>query len=166
MLARTGRIACRLLLIAAPLLAAACGPTVDLSTALRVQDVATGWLDAGIVEGKNKLVPSVSFVLRNTSDQKLPSLQVNALFRRVQENDEWGSGFVTVNGSDGLGPGANTPVLSIRSQLGYTGADQSREEMLHNSHFVDAKVELFAKYGASQWKRIGEYPIARRLISK
>ena len=38
--------------------------------------------------------------------------------------------------------------------------------MLQNSHFVDAKVELFAKYGSEQWKRIGEYPIARRLLTK
>ena len=34
------------------------------------------------------------------------------------------------------------------------------------SQFVDAKVVLFAKYGSSQWMRIGEYPIARQLIGK
>jgi hypothetical protein len=160
-----GRLAVLVLLLASPVLFG-CGPTVDLAAALHVQDVSTGWFDAGIVEGKNKLVPSISFVLRNTSDQKLPSLQVNALFRRVQENDEWGSGFITVTGSEGLASGASTSLLNIRSQLGYTGADQSREEMLKNSHFVDAKVELFAKYSSTQWKRIGEYPIARRLITK
>jgi hypothetical protein len=38
--------------------------------------------------------------------------------------------------------------------------------MLHNSQFVDAEVELFAKYSSTQWKRIGEYPVARRLITK
>ena len=30
--------------------------------------------------------------------------------------------------------------------------------MLRNSHFVDAEVELFAKYASEQWKRVGEYP--------
>jgi hypothetical protein len=164
---RAGRRAVLIFLGAFSVLASAgCGPTVDLSTALHVQDVSTGWFDAGIVEGKNKLVPAISFVLRNSSEQKLTTLQVNALFRRVQENDEWGSGFLTVNGSDGLAPGASSGALNIRSQLGYTGADQSRDEMLHNSHFVDAKVELFAKYGSTQWKRIGEYPITRRLLAK
>ena len=53
-----------------------------------------------------------------------------------------------------------------RSERGYTGADQSRQEMLKNTHFVDAKVELFAKYGSTQWVRVGEYPIARELITK
>ena len=38
--------------------------------------------------------------------------------------------------------------------------------MLRNSHFVDANVELFAKYGSAQWKRIGQFPVTRRLITK
>ena len=37
--------------------------------------------------------------------------------------------------------------------------------MLKNSQFVDAKVDLFVKYGSTQWVKIGEYPIARQLIT-
>jgi len=145
---------------------AGCSPTVDLATGLQVQDVSTGWFDAGIVNGQNKLVPSISFTLTNSSNQKLVSLQINAIFRRVTEKDEWGTGFLTAAGSDGLAPGSVTPPLTIRSPLGYTGSGESREEMLRNSHFVDAIVELSAKYGSTQWKRVGEYPITRRLITK
>jgi len=148
------------------LLSSACGPTVDLTKGLQILDVSSGWFDAGIVNGQNKLVPSVTFTLKNTSTQKLATLQVNALFRRVTEKDEWGSGFVTAAGSSGLAPGATTPPMTIRSQLGYTGSDQSRQEMLGNSHFVDAKVEIFAKYGSAQWTPMGEYPITRKLIEK
>jgi hypothetical protein len=155
--------ACLILLAAAVLPAAACGPTVDLSKALTVDIVSTGWYDDGIVNGKNKLVPSVTFRLTNQADQTLGTLQVNALFRRVNEKDEWGSGLVTAAGSEGLAPHATTPPLTVRSPLGYTGTD-SRQQMLHNHEFVDAKVELFAKYGSVQWKRVGEYPIERRLI--
>jgi hypothetical protein len=139
-----------------------CGPTVDLSKALQLSDVSTGWHDAGVVDGKNKLVPSVSFKLKNDSDQSLTSLQVNALFRRVSENDEWGSGYLKVSGSEGLGGGKSTDLLTVNSQLGYTGVE-SRLELLQNRNFVDAKVELFAKYGSAQWTRLGEYPIARQL---
>jgi hypothetical protein len=144
----------------------ACGPNVDLTKGLEVEVVKTGWYDVGIVNGQNKLVPSVTFTVKNVSAQTLHTLQVNALFRRVTEPDEWGSAFVTAAGSSGLAPGAITETLTARSQLGYTGADQSRQEMLKNSHFVDAKVELFAKYGSAQWVRVGEYPIARELITK
>jgi hypothetical protein len=89
---------------------------------------------------------------------------VNAIFRRVTEKDEWGSGMVTAAGSKGLAPNAETPPLTIRSQLGYTGTEP-RQEMLHNRQFVDAKVELFGKYGSTQWTRLGEYPIARQLLT-
>jgi hypothetical protein len=143
-----------------------CGPAVDLTKGIEVTIHNTGWFDLGIVNGQNKLVPSVTFTLKNVSARTLSTLQVNALFRRVTENDEWGSGFLTAAGSDGLAPGALTAPLTIKSPLGYTGSDQSRQEMLQNTHFVDAKVELFAKYGSTQWTRLGSYPIARQLLVK
>src|SRR5712692_8571596 len=119
------------------LLGPGCGPAVDLTKGLQILDVSTGWYDAGVDQGRNKLVPLVSFKLKNVSDQRLATLQVNALFRRVNENDEWGNGFITVAGSQGLAPGATTPTLTIKSAQGYTGTDP-RQEMLRNSHFVDA----------------------------
>lgn len=148
------------------LLSVGCAPEVDLAASLQIQNVSTGWFDAGLVNGQNKLVPAISFTLKNTSRQTLVSLQVNALFRRITEKDEWGSGYLIAAGSDGLASGAVTGLLSIRSPRGYTGSNESREEMLRNSHFVDAVVELSAKYGSAQWKRVGEYPIARTLITK
>ena len=154
------------LLVLAFLSSAGCGPTVDLTKGLQVDIINTGWFDLGIVNGQNKLVPSATFTLKNLSDQKLSVLQLNALFRRVNENEEWGSGFLTVVGSEGLAPGTTTPPITIRSQLGYTGSDQSRQEMLQNSHFVDARMELFAKYGSTQWVRVGTYPIERKLLTK
>jgi hypothetical protein len=152
------------LLLAAALAAPGCGPTVDLIEGLQVVDVTTGWHDAGIVDGKNKLVPSVEFRLRNVSDQPLVALQVNAIFRRVTEPDEeWGSGFLSVAGGDGLEPGATSDLITISSRLGYTGED-SRTDMLSHSQFVDAKVDVFAKYSSQQWKRIAEYAIERQLV--
>jgi hypothetical protein len=148
------------------LVCAGCGPDIDLTKALQVEIVSTGWFDAGIVNAQNKLVPTVSFKLKNVSDQKLSALQVNARFSRGKEPEEWGNGFLPSVGPGGLAPGATTEVLTIKSQLGYTGSDQSRAEMLQNSQFVDAKVELAAKYGGTQWKRLGEFPIARQLITQ
>ena len=160
------RASARLLLILAIVSSAACGPTIDLTKGLQVSIVNSGWYDLGIVNGQNKLVPTVIFTLHNTSDQKLVTLQINALFRRVSENTEWGSGFLTVAGSQGLAPGATSDPFTIKSQLGYTGSEQSRMEMLQNTHFVDAKVELFGKYASTQWVRLGSYPITRQLLTK
>lgn len=150
------------------LLAAAafgCGPKVDLTKALQGFSLSTGWADVGIVDGENKLVPSISFTVKNTSDQRLVQLDVNAIFRRVNETQEWGSGLVKVAGSEGLGPGETSRTLTVECQQGYKGTDP-RLDMLKNSKFVDAKVELYAKYGNTQWVRFSEYPIARQLIAR
>jgi len=140
------------------------GPAVDLKQGLQLEVVSTGWFDAGIVDGKNKLVPALVITLKNVSDQNLVSLQVNAIFHRVTEAQEWGTGFITAAGSGGLGPGDATSPLTVKSHLGYTGTEP-RADMLNNSRFVDAKVDLFAKYGSTQWTKIGEAPISRQLLT-
>lgn len=150
----------------AALAAASCAPPVDLTKNLQVLDISTGWFDAGIVNGQNKLVPTISFKLKNMSDQTLKVLQANVLFHRVSDpNVEWGSGFLSVTGSEGLGPGASTNPLTVKSNLGYTGSDQTRQEMLQNKAFIDATVQVFAKYGSTQWVKMGEFPVERRLIN-
>ena len=151
--------------LAAALMAASCGQPVDLTKGLQVVDVSTGWRDAGIVDGKNKLVPTVSFTFKNVSGELLGTLQANVVFRRVTEDKEWGSAFVKITGSEGLAPGATSKPQMVNSQLGYTGTE-SRLQMLANSQFVDAKVEIFAKYASTQWQPVGAFPVPRRLIEK
>jgi len=96
----------RALLLLSIAFTSACGPSVDLTKGVQVEALSTGWFDAGVVDGKNKVVPALSFKLKNVSDQPLKTLQVNAVFRRVSRDEEWGSGFRTVAGSVGLAPGA------------------------------------------------------------
>ena len=153
--------------LACVLFVSACGgPPVDLKQALQIDIVATGWYDAGIVDGKNKLVPTVSFTVKNLSDQNLGSLQMMASFFRVNDtSSEWGNSLLTVAGSEGLAPGATTATLTMKSPLGYTGTEP-RGEMLQNSHFVDALVKLVSKYGSAQWTHLREVPIERKLIAQ
>ena len=66
---------------------------------------------------------------------------------------------------DCLQPGAASEPVTITLKLGYTGTEL-HAQMLQNSQFVDAKVDLFAKYASLQWVRIGEHPIERRLITR
>lgn len=155
-----------LVLVALALTMSACGgPTVDLATGLKVVDVATGWRDEGVVDGQNKLVPVAQFKLQNLSDQPLRALQVNAVFRRLNEAQELGAHFKAVTQFEGLPPGATSNAISVKSNIGYKGTEP-RNVMLQNSHFIDAKVEIFAKYSSLQWKRIAEYPIERRLAAQ
>ena len=157
----------RLVLVAALGLAAAgCQPSVDLQSAVQLEDVVTGWFDAGVTEdGKNKLVPSISFRVRNTADQALSAVQFNLIFRRVGDPEEWSTVLVRGIGSDGLAAGATSEPIVVRAPQGYTGT-QPRAQLLQNRLFVDAKIEIFGKQGSAVWTSLGDFPIERQLLTK
>jgi hypothetical protein len=131
---------------------------------LRLTAVETGWYDVGIVDGQNKIVPTVTFRIQNVSQEPIDDVQINAVFRRLDEAEAWGDRLVRGIGDEGLEPGATGEPLVVRSERGYTGME-SRLQMLKNSQFVDAKVELFGKHGSRTWVKMGEYPIDRELIT-
>jgi hypothetical protein len=162
MVRRSSRALNALLILAA----AACGSRADLGAAAKLVDVTTGWYDAGVTEdGKNKLVPSVTFRIRNASDASLGSTQLNLIFKRVTDTEEWTTAFVRGIGSEGLAPGASTQPIVVRAQQGYTGT-QARLTMLQNTQFVDFKVEVFGKHASATWVKLGEFPIARQLLTR
>jgi hypothetical protein len=140
----------------------ACGPTVDLTTALQIDGIGTGWFDAGYADGLNKITPSISLRLTNTSPSTLGPLHLNAVFRQAGHRSEWSARFVPLAGSEGLRPGKATELV-LTSDLGYTSFDPV-EDMLLNSQFVDANVDLFARYGSSQWVKLATYEVERHLV--
>jgi hypothetical protein len=143
-----------------------CNRGVDPIAVLEPLDIITGWYDAGIVEGNmNKLVPSVSLKLRNKSSDPVRSIQINAVFRRVGEPEMWGEHFGWAIQREPLAPGGQTNELVLRSGLGYTG-EQPRMQMLQNSQFVDAKVEIFLRQGSRVWAKLAEFPIERQLLTQ
>jgi hypothetical protein len=160
-----GRLVALLACAALPWVASGCRDNVDVQQSLQVTNVVTGWFDAGIVGGKNKLVPTVSFQVKNTAAQPVRFVQLNAVFRVIGDKEELGSMFVKGIGGDGLAPGASSEVYVLRSALGYTG-EQPRHEMLQHGQFRDAKVEIFAKHGSEQWVKLGEYGVARQLLTQ
>lgn len=149
------------------LFTAGCGSSADAVAALEPIDVVTGWFDDGIIEGgKNKLVPSVSMKLRNKSSGQLKSIQINAIFKRVNEQEMWGEYFGwAIKREQPLAPSATTGPMVMRSTLGYTGT-QPRMQMLQNKEFVDAKVEIFLKSGSKVWAKLAEFPIDRQLLTR
>ena len=161
------RMAIAAVLAFASVAASACSGSAGgpIDKLLQPADVKTGWFDAGVEDGKNKLVPTVSIRLKNVSSEPVANVQLNAVIRRVGETEEWGGAFRKVIDSTGLPPGASTEPIVLRSNLGYTGIEP-RAQMLKNSQFVDAQVQVFAKHGGNQWTKLGEWRIARELLAQ
>ena len=161
-MSRTGRPLTLALLVLA---LAACNRVKPVEV-LEPLDVTTGWYDAGILEdGKNKLVPSVSLKLRNKSAAPIDGVQINAIFRRVNEPEMWGEHYGWAVQRQELAPGQSTRDIVLRSTLGYTG-EQARMQILQHKEFVDAKVELYLKKGSQVWAKLGEFPIERQLLTQ
>ena len=143
----------------------ACASEPDAKDALAVTDVITGWLDKGIVDGQNKIVPTISLKVKNGADRPLSYLQLNAVFRIVDDTEELGSKVVWATDGSSLEPGKSLGPFNLSSDLGYS-SQAPRVQMLQHTQFKDAKVELFVKQGSRQWVRLGEYKIARQLLAR
>ncbi|RPH62512.1 MAG: hypothetical protein EHM89_05435 [Acidobacteria bacterium] len=141
------------------------GPEVDIGKALEVTDVTTGWYDAGVENGLNKLLPTVGFRLKNVTTEPVSYVQLNAVFRLVGESEVWGGSLARAIDGDGLAPGAVTDRLELRSDLGYTSTEP-RATMLTHSQFKDANVKVFAKHGGQQWAPLGEWNIDRAMLAR
>ncbi len=154
------------LLAAASMALSACGPAkIDVAREITIGDVTTGWFDAGIVDGKNKLVPSASFTVKNASAHRLSGLQIFSVFRFVGDQEELGSSLVILRGEEALEPSGTSQPLTVRANWGYTG-EQPRAQMLMHNEFRDARVEIFAKWGADAFVKLTEVPITRQLLTQ
>jgi hypothetical protein len=165
MLARCPLPAC--LLLAALVAAAACSRSVDVKQALEVADTSSGWFDAGIVDGKNKIVPSVTFRLKKKPDADLSGIALNVVFRHpapagANLEEDWDEVFIQ---RAEFKDADQTEPLTVRPEKGYTGdPPQSRLDILRHSQFRDVRARIFAKYSSSQWVEIGAVDVQRQLI--
>lgn len=143
--------------------ASACGQKVDLKQNVDVLDVSSGWFDAGIQNGKNKLVPSVTFKLKKKPGVDLSSVSLNVAFIFVGSQDHQDDVYVQSVPFEG----DETKPVVVRTQWGYTGdPPQTRAEMLKNSRFQDMEVDIFAKQSSSQWVELKRVPITRQLLTQ
>ena len=165
---RLGRRAGLLLLLGIGVAAPSCSPQIDFKQALQITDLSGGWFDAGIVDGKNKLVPSMSFRIRKPADVELDSVSINVIFKRVSPDKKTEEDFdeVFLQRVE-FSEGAQTPLLTVRPQHGYTAdAPQTRAQILEHSQFWDGRAVVFAKQSSTTWVDLIRYDIPRVLITK
>ena len=149
------------------LLSAACSPRVDVKDALEITESSGGWYDAGIVEGKNKIVPSVTFRLKKKPDADLAGVALNVVFRHPASpgtnlEEDWDEVFIQ---RAEFKDANETETLTVRSEKGYTGdPPQGRLDILRHSKFRDVRARIYAKYSSSQWVEIGTVDVQRQLI--
>ena len=152
--------------------ASSCSEAVDFKKTLEVTDVSGGWFDAGIVDGKNKLVPSVSFRIRKPADVRLRSLSLNIHFKKIVDpskpgldgEEEADEVFLqTVEFADGHAngdlAGASTDGCHRRRA---TDAGRDAPEQ----PFQDMRARVFAKESSTKWVELLTFDIPRVVLTK
>ena len=153
------------LLLVLTLGAPGCGPDVDVKQAVQIADISGGWFDAGIKDGKNKLVPSVSFRVKKSVNTALRPLALNLAFKKVTPQGE--EDFDDVYVQSVTFEGNQTAPMTLRTETGYTGdAPQSRAQMLQHAQFQDLRVVFFAKHSSSNWVELARFDIPRTLLTR
>jgi hypothetical protein len=152
--------------------ASSCSETVDFKKTLQVTDVSGGWFDYGIVDGKNKLVPSVTFRIRKPADTRIRSLSLNVHFKKIVDpskpglagEEEFDEVYLqTVEFKDPT----QTDLLTVRPPTGFTGdAPQTRAEMLQHRLFQDIRVRVFAKQSSTTWVDLLAFDVPRTILTK
>jgi hypothetical protein len=142
-----------------------CSTAVDLKQVLEVTDLSGGYWDAGIVDGKNKLQPMVTFRLVRKGDRP-DRLSLNVHFRQIvgSELQEFNEVYLqTVEfGDDG-----RTEVITARTNEGYTGdPPQSRADMLKNPHFRDMRAIVFARQSSGNWVELATFDLPRQVLTR
>jgi hypothetical protein len=141
----------------------ACRKPVDLKESVQVTDVSSGWFDAGVQNGMNKLVPSVTFKLKKTRDVDLSALSLNLTYKLIGSTDHTDDVYV----QSVPFVGSETEPIVVRTKWGYTASPpQTRAEMLENSQFSDVEVQIFAKQSSSQWVELQRVKVARQLLTE
>ena len=150
-----------------------CSPPVDLKQALQVADVTSGYFDAGVVDGKNKLVPSITFRLKKSVEDSLRPLSINVSFKQLPQagtavppgspaETDWDEVFLQNVPFEGQ----QTAPLIFKTKNGYTAdPPQTRADILKHRLFQDVRVHVFAKHSASQWVEIATFDVPRQLLA-
>jgi hypothetical protein len=155
-------------------LTAGCSGPLDLKQVLQVTDTSGGFHDVGIVDGRNKLVPRVTFRIKKSTEDSIRPLSLNVVFKQLPKpgtavppgsppESDWDEVYVQNVPFEGN----QTAAINIETKAGYTGdPPQSRADILKHSQFQDVRVHIFAKHSASQWVEIATFDIPRQVLAQ
>ena len=173
-----------LLMALAAALAAGCSPAVDLENDIELVDVQTGYFDNGVKDGKNHMLPHVSFRIRNVADHEVSSVLLTVQFwiadpaahaaavaaaqqagadpPEAMTMTEISSAQVRGVTGAGLAPGEETSPIVVRPDVGYT-LEGPRADFFVHSDFKDVTARVFARR-AGRIVPIGEFVLDQRII--
>jgi hypothetical protein len=151
--------------LAALLVAAGC-KAPDPRQHFEVADIETYWAVESPRGETQYIAPVVRFRLRNRGAEPSRSVQAQAVFHRVGEEDKgWGSDWKEVAPSRKPVPPGGELFVELKSD-GHYYTTGTPESMFIHEAFRDAKADVFLREGSSGWIRMAAVDVERRIGSK
>lgn len=151
------------LMAAAGLVSAACGGA-DLSKAVQVNVVSSGFYDLGVIDGRTKIVPGASVRVKNVGTAPIDGFQISASFWIV--GDDGMKDEIQLMGlvAKDLAPGAESEPIVLKASHGYT-LDVPRSQAFQNTLYRDFTIRVLGKT-AGRIYRLGDFKIDQRIFPK
>ena len=144
------------------LIAAAACANPDLKS-LKIVNVISGYHDAGITpDHENKLVPSVTFQLKNEGAEPLSYVDLAVDYWEIGADGPKDSKVIQGIGGQALQPGQTGESITVHSTIGYT-SPAARADFFTLSSFKGFTVKFFAKFGG-RTTPLGELKVEPRLL--
>ena len=142
---------------------AACGPEPDLATALKLTPGITGYRLAGVDSmGQNRLLPSITFQLKNEGGIPMTYVDINVSFWQEGAVGETDSKLIRGITDKPLEPGASTESITVDASIGYTSM-VTTEQAFTSELYKPFIVKIFAKR-RGKTTMLGEYPVDQRVL--
>lgn len=136
----------------------------QIKDALEIVDMDTSWTMKEYRQWPNPkltLVPTVTFKLRNKSNETLNFINANAIFKEFNSVENLGDCFRAVVRGEGLGPGQTTPPIVMKSNFGVAGTNL--ESFKTNPQWKTYYVKMFVQMGGPRHIPMGEWRVSRRI---
>ena len=143
--------------------ASACGPEPDVRNSLKLIPTISGYYDDGVQpNGDNRLLPSMTFQLKNEGDLPIDYVDLVVAYWQVGDDGEKDSSFIKGIGGTALEPGQTSDPITVRSSVGYTGL-MPRAEFFTNVSYKGFIIKVFAKR-RGKTTPLGEFPVEQRVL--
>jgi len=134
----------------------------DPEKELSLSGVETYWIVDSPQQGQNYVAPAVRFRLKNVGPETLGSVQARARFPSPDQPEAWGSIQEQVSTWSRPLEAGKEAVVTVRS-AGRYHAPADPEDILRSPAFKDPKVEVYVRIGSSNWAKMAEAAVERRI---
>ena len=131
----------------------------EVKESIEIIGVDTKWVDKEVTPEEVKIVPAITFKIKNVGKRPLQFMDLEAVFHFVETGAVHSDGMARILIDTPLNPGETSDEIVIKSLYGYSG--QSRGSFYKNKdEWKQMEVKLFARAKGSGLVPVGEtYPV-------